>query len=82
MHLVPLVISLLLSSGLDARLLAEPDPGVEVPVAGAGGQADRALVPRALPRHVARRRGHRHRRRRRDAALLERFLQGALAEGE
>ena len=72
----------LLSSGFDTRLLAEPDPGVEVPVARAGGQADRPLVPGALPRHVPRRRGHRHRRRRRDTALLERLLQGPLPKGE
>ena len=67
--------------GLDTRLLSKPDPGVEVPVARASGQADRPLVPGALPRHVARRRGDRHGRRRRDAALLERLLQGPLPKG-
>lgn len=39
--------------GQHARLLAEPDPGVEVPISHAGGQAHRALVPRPLPGEAA-----------------------------
>lgn len=37
-----------------------------------GCQADWAQLPRALPRHVARRREHRHRRGGRDSQVLER----------
>lgn len=37
-----------LPTGEHARLLAEPDPGLEVPVSDAGGQADRPLLPGPL----------------------------------
>ncbi|XP_028832281.1 fizzy-related protein homolog isoform X1 [Denticeps clupeoides] len=53
-------------------LLAEPDPGVEVPVPHTGRQADRPLVPRALPGRLPRWGGHSKRRGRRDAEVLER----------
>ncbi len=58
---------------LDARLFAEPDRRVEVLVHVQGGHAHRPHPPRALPRHVAGRADNRHRRGRRDAALLERL---------
>lgn len=35
--------------GEHARLLTEPDPCLEVPLPDPGGQADRALLPRAIP---------------------------------
>lgn len=64
-----------------ARLLAEPDPRVEVPHPNAGGQADRPLVPGAVSGDVTGRRVDSDGRRRRDAAFLERFLQNQIAEG-
>ena len=39
-----------------------------------GCQADWAQLPRALPRHVARRREHRHRRGGRDSQVTEELL--------
>ncbi|KAG5851445.1 hypothetical protein ANANG_G00093510 [Anguilla anguilla] len=68
-------------AGEHARILSEPDPGVEVPVPHAGGQADGPLLQSPLPGHVSRRGGHRHGRRRRDPALLERVQQNAVDEG-
>mmetsp|Transcript_35042 Transcript_35042/g.110246 ORF Transcript_35042/g.110246 Transcript_35042/m.110246 type:complete len:305 (-) Transcript_35042:419-1333(-) len=56
-----------------ARLLAEPDHPLEVPKHDQGGDAHGALLPRALLEHVAGRADYRYRRRRRDAALLERL---------
>lgn len=47
-----------------------------------GGEANRPLVPRAVPRAVSGRRGYRHGRWRRNAAFLERLLQDTLTQRE
>ncbi len=70
-----------LYSGLYTRVLAEPDPRMEIPLARAGGQAHGPLLPRPLSGHVAGRGGDRHGRRRRDPQVLERLLEGEVTEG-
>lgn len=78
----PGVVEAQLRAGVDARLLPEPDPGVEVPQPDAGGQAHRPLLSRALPGALPRRGGHRDWGRGRDVAFLERVQQGPLPEGD
>ena len=68
--------------GVHPRLLSEPDPGVEVPQPCPGGEADGPQLPGALPGDVARRRGHRDGRGRRDAQVLERLFQGQVAKSK
>lgn len=78
----PGVVETLQRAGVHARLLSEPDTSMEVSVADAGGETNRSLIPRPVPSTIPRRRGDRHRRRRRDAPVLERFLQDPLTQGE
>lgn len=68
-------------TGEHSRLLAKSDFDLEVPELGAGSPAHRSLVSRTLSGHVARWRVDRHRGRRRDPPVLERFQQDALTEG-
>jgi cell division cycle 20-like protein 1 (cofactor of APC complex) len=65
---------------VDARLLSEPDRRVAVLVDAEGRDADGAHAPRVVFGDEPRRADDRHRRRRRDAPLLER-LPGAEDQG-
>lgn len=78
----PCMVEALQRAGVHARLLSEPDISMEVSVIDAGGETNRSLIPRPVLSTIPRRRGDSHRRRRRDAAVLERFLQDTLTQGE
>lgn len=55
---------------------------MEVPVANAGRQTDRPLVPSAVPGTEPRRGSHRNRGRGRNVTLLERVQQSPQPKGE
>lgn len=72
----PGLVQAFLGAGEHARLLPEPDPGVEVPEPDPGCQADRTFVQGPVPGNVSRRGVHSHRCWGRDPQVLECVQQG------